>query len=222
MNFHTGCLVVVTGVWSLEKLIWLGRVISNRIRRFDELVVAPAQGNGTSEMTAIEIRSQRPRKVSYGQYIFIATPSIPHSITGSFQAHPYMIAWEHSDGSCQILTLLIAHCAGFSRMIPLCKSGTRMRLDGPYGGTKALQHFDKVLFIASGIGIAAHLLAIRHLVQAHNDKTSRVRRLSLLWFLETDGKTIARYIEKTRQMLTTSRTRSLGSKVPVRAHEARQ
>ena len=42
--------------------------------------------------------------------------------------------------------------------------------------------------MASGIGIAAHLLAIRHLLQAHEDKTARVRRISLLWFLEQPGK----------------------------------
>ena len=72
-------------------------------------------------------------------------------------------------------------------MVRFCEAGTRIRVDGPYGSVESLEQFDKVFFVASGIGLAAHLLAIRHLIQTHNDKTSRVRRLSLLWFLETEG-----------------------------------
>lgn len=40
-------------------------------------------------------------------------------------------------------------------------------------------------FIASGLGITAHFLAINHLLRAHENKTARIRRLTLLWFLET-------------------------------------
>ena len=60
-------------------------------------------------------------------------------------------------------------------------------MDGPYGHGAELDCFDKILFVASGIGVAAHLLAIRHLLQAHQDQTARVRRVSLLWFLEKTG-----------------------------------
>ena len=68
-----------------------------------------------------------------------------------------------------------------------CEPGTRIRVDGLYGGVESLEHFDKVFFVASGIGLAIHLLAIRYLIHAYNEKTLRVRRLSLLWFLETEG-----------------------------------
>ena len=72
-------------------------------------------------------------------------------------------------------------------MVKFCEASTRIRMDRLYSDIESLEHFDKVFFIASGIGLAAHLLAIRHLIHAHNEKTSRVRRLSLLWFLETEG-----------------------------------
>lgn len=196
-DFDTICLLIATGLWSFEKAIWFGRVVLDRFRKTDELTVISGQDNISSDVTMIEVRSQRPRKITYGQHIFVTVPSIPHSMVGRLQAHPYMIAWEHKDGSSQILTLLIAHRSGFSNVIRLCKSGTRMRLDGPYGGTEGLNKFDKVFFIASGVGVATHLLAIRHLVQSHNDKTSRVRRLSLLWFLETDGKISSHSAEAT-------------------------
>jgi predicted ferric reductase len=186
-DFHAICLFVTTGLWSSGKLIWLGRVVFDHTRNIDRITVIAAQENASPDVTTIQVRSRRPRKIACGQYIFITVPTIPHAVVGRIQAHPYMIAWEEKDNSNQILTLLVAPRAGFSRMVKLCESDTRIRVDGPYGGTRSLEQFDKVFFIASGIGVAAHLLAIRHLIQTHNNKTSRVRRLSLLWFLETDG-----------------------------------
>jgi predicted ferric reductase len=187
IDFHTICLFAATGLWTSGKLVWLGRVVFNRVRNIDRITVVAAQGNPNPDVTTIQVRSQRSRKITYGQYIFITVPTIPHTVVGRLQAHPYMIAWEEKDDSSQILTLIVTPRAGFSRMVKLCESDTRIRVDGPYGGTKSLEHFDKIFFITSGIGVAAHLLTIRHLIQTHNDKTSRVRRLSLLWFLETDG-----------------------------------
>lgn len=164
-GFHAICLFVATGLWSFEKLIWLGRVAFDRVCNLDQANISPSQGHTSSSITTIQIRSQRHRKITHGQYIFIAIPTIPRAILGRLQAPPYLVAWEHKDDSSQILTLLVAHRAGFGKMIQLCKSDARIRVDGPYGGTKSLKQFDKVLFVASGIGVAAHLLAIRHLVQ---------------------------------------------------------
>lgn len=200
LDFHTICLSIVTGIWSFEGLIWLGRMIYDRLRGVDKISIVPLQANEDSDVTIITIRCQRLRKITYGQYIYITIPSIPHSVVGRLQAHPYMVAWESRDGSGQTLTLIVAHRAGFSNMIKLCKNDTSMRVDGPYGGSKDLGHFDKVFFVASGVGLAAHLLAIRHLLQAHNDKTSRVRRLSLLWFLEKDGKPPTLHASRKRHM----------------------
>jgi len=60
-------------------------------------------------------------------------------------------------------------------------------VDGPYGGHTDLNNFDKVLLMARGIDLVAQLLSARHLVQAHLDQTARVRRLSLIWILESKG-----------------------------------
>lgn len=186
-DFHTICLFVVTGLWVFEKLIWLGRVVFGWLRNVDRITVVAPQENADRDVTTIQVRSQRPRKITYGQHIFIAVPTIPHTVVGRLQAHPYVVAWEEKEDSNQILTLLVAPRAGFSKKVKYCEPGTRIRVDGPYGGVESLERFDKVFFVASGIGLAAHLLAIRHLIHAHNEKTSRVRRLSLLWFLETEG-----------------------------------
>lgn len=200
-DFHTICLFVVTGLWVFEKIIWLGRVVFGWLRNVDRITVVAPQGNADRDVMTIQVRSQRPRKITYGQHIFIAIPTIPHTVVGRLQAHPYMVAWEEKEGSNQILTLLVAPRAGFSRKVKFCEAGSRIRVDGPYGGVEPLEHFDKVFFVASGIGLAAHLLAIRHLIHAHNEKTSRVRRLSLLWFLETEGQFPADLTKHMRESL---------------------
>lgn len=189
-DFHTVCLTIMTSLWSLEKSIWLGQTALNRYRGSDQISISPSLADtSNSDATLVQINLRRPRKIKYGQYVFITVPSLPHTIIGRFQSHPYMVAWSDTDstGLSRTLTLLIAHRNGFSKTISRCKPGTRCSLDGPYGALRRLEDFDKVLFVASGVGVATHLLAIRHLLNAHRDQTSRVRRLSLLWFVETEG-----------------------------------
>jgi hypothetical protein len=78
---------------------------------------------------------------------------------------------------------------GFSSLLKISGTGVPAIIDGPYGGGQyvALNQYDKVRSIANGIGIASHLLSIRYLMTAHDDQTARVRRLSVVWFLETKG-----------------------------------
>ena len=190
LDFNTICLIITTGLWLSEKTLWLFRRILSQYQGHSELNIVPnIEELEDSDATLVQINLQRPWKITYGQYVFITVASVPHTIIGRLQAHPYMVAWSDQDekGLSRTLTLLIAHQAGFSRRIRLCKSGTQVRLDGPYGSTRALDDFDKIFFIASGVGVAAHLLAIRYLLLAHVKQTSRVRSISFLWFLETAG-----------------------------------
>lgn len=147
------------------------------------------QGSLKVNAILLQITLSRPMMVHYGQYVHVTIPRVPYTIVGSMQSHPYLIAW--ADGGVKspskTISLLVQCRSGFSNRIRLCQSPTRISFHGPYGGSQALELFDKVLFMASGIGIAAHLLAAQRLLQAHNEQTSRVRRLSLLWFLETEG-----------------------------------
>lgn len=195
-DFHTICLTIMTSLWCLEKLIWLGQSVLNRYRGNDEISISHSLAETQDpNATLVQIHMKRPRKVKYGQYVFLTIPSLPHTIIGRLQSHPYMVAWADTDskGLSRTITLLVAHRNGFSKTISRLQPSTRCSLDGPYGSMRRLEDFDKVLFVASGVGIAAHLLAIRHLLNAHKDQTSRVRRLSLLWFVETEGKSKKHY-----------------------------
>lgn len=85
------------------------------------------------------------------------------------------------------IVLYVEAANGFTRRILQSNvDGLSVLVDGPYGRQPSLDRFDKVLFMASGAGIAAQLLHIRYLVEAHNAQTARVRRITLCWFLQRD------------------------------------
>jgi len=112
------------------------------------------------------------------------------------------------------MTLFSNRLKGFSNDV----LGHRQRslaaiVDGPYGRHTDLDHFDKVLIIARGIGPVAHLLAARHLVQAHFDPAARVRRLSLVWILGNKGK-FTDCASSDYHALTDQRSGALGERVP--------
>lgn len=67
------------------------------------------------------------------------------------------------------MTVIIEGADGFSqRLIESRRDNVRIILDGPYGQQTSLYIFDKVLFLACGIGVTTYLLQIRQLLEAHN------------------------------------------------------
>lgn len=102
-----------------------------------------------------------------------------------------MIAWAFHDEKDRLksIVLIVQRRRGFTRKLGFTGTIMPAIVDGPYGGVdfKELARYDKVLLMSSGAGIAAHLYMTRHLLLAHNQQTARVRRLTLLWFLEMPG-----------------------------------
>ncbi|KAK3216140.1 hypothetical protein GRF29_8g2246898 [Pseudopithomyces chartarum] len=132
---------------------------------------------------AMEIKYDKSWNLGPGQYIYVTLPRLSFHTLGLVQSHPYVITWN--DG--QHITILVERCKGFSNAIfALSDAITHSAIiDGPYGRVQSLGQYDKVLLLASGIGVAAHLLHIRQLLEAHEDKSVRVRRVALTWFLES-------------------------------------
>jgi NAD(P)H-flavin reductase len=102
-----------------------------------------------------------------------------------------MIAWvvENDKGHATTIMVLAQCYKGFTRRLQIANINASALVDGPYGGLEAdcFTHYDKVLLMSNGIGIAAHLYTARYLLFAHNRQTARVRRLTLIWLLETQG-----------------------------------
>lgn len=177
----------------IAALTWLGQhamwavllVRRNWGSRFpDSPVFNCFPSQSATQAVQVKILPKRPWKATPGQYVYLTLPKIaPHRL-GFVQSHPYMIAWADE----RSIVLLIERAGGLSDTIftsPHLRSS--VIIDGPYGHEVPLNGFDKVLFMASGIGIAAHLLPIKRLLEAHEDQSARVRRLTLVWFLESHG-----------------------------------
>ncbi|KAL5401100.1 hypothetical protein PMIN04_013131 [Paraphaeosphaeria minitans] len=181
------CLGVASAAWLLQHVIWLIRLIHQTPGSRSTPIVSIEKFNALTpnspEAMAIELKFERKWDLGPGQYIYITLPRLSLHTLGLIQSHPYVIAWI--DG--QDIIILVERNKGFSNAIfalPTVTTHSAM-VDGPYGRVQSLGQYDKVLLLASGIGVAAHLLHIRHLLEAHKDKSVRVRRVALTWFLET-------------------------------------
>lgn len=189
-RFFVAILAVVSGLWLGTQVLW---VVSLHYRNggFDGSVLSDVQcfQPGGRQITACRLVVPLRTHCTFkpGQYVYI---TIPERNFGLLQRHPYIVAWVSPDsgGSGSMIHLLVECRRGFSRDVPFCPAGkVSVILEGPYGGTQDLNGYDKVLFMAHGIGIASHLLAISHLLQCHESQKARVRRISLVWVVASEG-----------------------------------
>jgi predicted ferric reductase len=186
-RFNIIVLGVASCMWFIQQVFWLTRLCYRNIGSGSSTVTSfkpYLSQDPSSEGMDITLKLKKPWKVRPGQYVYLTLPNISRHHGGFLQAHPYVIAWlEGSD-----ISLIVQRRSGFSDDIfRATHRHTSIIVDGPYGQPQQFMYYDKVLFIASGIGIAAHLLAIRDLLEAHENRSARVRRITLLWFLETAG-----------------------------------
>jgi hypothetical protein len=135
----------------------------------------------------LSFRVDEHHPIKPGQYYFIAKP---WKRFGFLQRHPYTVAWtDVSKNGGPRIHFLIECQNGFSRKIQLARPKIdTVLLDGPYGGHTQLQDYDKVLFVAKGIGLVSQLLSIRQLLKDHDDQKARVRRITLFWELDANCK----------------------------------
>ncbi|KAH7033980.1 hypothetical protein B0J12DRAFT_766323 [Macrophomina phaseolina] len=182
------CLTIASSLWLLQKLTWLVLLFyrNHGFRAGHQAWIIPLQrGLGTAAVR-LDIEVLKPWAVQPGQYVYITIPGVDHRRLGFLQAHPYIISWAANDGQKGYITIILEGAHGFSQgIIDSRKDNVQVMLDGPYGKQASLHAFDKVLFVACGIGVTAHLLQIRQLLEAHNQSTARVRRITLIWFLYT-------------------------------------
>ena len=189
-SFTTVCLSIASGFWVLDQVIWIILLIYRNYR---------TDSRNIAHCYPVYYRQEKPQAIQLhidvhhswnihpGQYVYAIVPTVPHFFIGCFQAHPYMVAWSTTYGNSSEIVLLIERRRSFSRAISFHKTISHIYLDGPYGTPQPLHNYDKVLFMALGIGVAAHLISIRHLIEAHNSRSARVRRISLVWVLESQG-----------------------------------
>ena len=142
-------------------------------------------------MIAVDIR--RPWKFGPGQYAYLTIPRV--STAAVFQSHPFTITWW--DESHRKAFFLVSPQNGFSRNLLLYRSnliearqeffgkwvGLKPSLttvvEGPYGQSDDLGSFGTVIMIATGLGVAAQIPCIRHLLEAHQNREVRTQNIIL-------------------------------------------
>jgi predicted ferric reductase len=135
-----------------------------------------------AKLYRVKIALSLQRTIAPGQYFYLV-----HRKWFFFQSHPYMVAWEEKEGDKQYVYFLVERRKGFSAWLQAqmpSKEPSKepsVYMDGPYGGHIHLRNYDSVLFVSRGIGVASQILLIRDLLEAHDGKEARVRRVTLLW-----------------------------------------
>ncbi|KAF2849416.1 hypothetical protein T440DRAFT_508606 [Plenodomus tracheiphilus IPT5] len=186
------CLVASATLLLTQKLscllFFLYRNLSSGPSCQASIVRFPQSGSG-EEVLQVRLNVKRPWTVVPGQYVYISLPALRIFYLGFLESHPFMVAWPIYDdrGQLESIVLLVQTCRGFTRRLQMSKTTSSAFIDGPYGGveTESLGGYDKVLLMSCGIGLASHLGTARHLLLAHNRQTARIRRLTLVWLLES-------------------------------------
>ncbi|KAF1352469.1 hypothetical protein BDV97DRAFT_368220 [Delphinella strobiligena] len=197
-DIESTCLVITTVLWTTHTLLWLGAILwHNGIlsRKYRYEIEHLESSSGTFGATRIRIKNGL-WKISPGQYVYVRLRDLgPHYWYSIFESHPYMIAWIERDDAHAAerreIVLVAERRNGISDVLSLANgrrdSGGRLTVDGPYGSAAGLGKHDIAVYAASGVGLVAHLLSIKHLIRKYQSKESRVRRIFLVWVLEAES-----------------------------------
>lgn len=142
-----------------------------------------------AEDTPLKIRMAlpRPMHVKAGQYVNLWMPSV--SFSSWLQCHPFMVtSW--SPGRQDVLDLFVRTRHGLTEKLRAraAREGTASFtafVSGPYGRSESVGEYESVLAVASGFGIAGVVPYIKRLLYGYNTSSVRVRRVHLVWQVQT-------------------------------------
>jgi NAD(P)H-flavin reductase len=131
----------------------------------------------------------RPVKVEAGQYINLWMLSV--SLWSWVQKHPFtVILW--SKCTQDTIELLVQPCHGLTTDL-LCYAPVAVQssvsflalFTGPHGTSEDVSQYESIIVIASRYGITAAIPYLKKLIYRYNTCTSQVRRLHLVWQVES-------------------------------------
>lgn len=147
--------------------------------------------DSTPKLTPIKVSLYLPRPVTViaGQYINLWLPSV--SMWSWAQTHPFTVtSW--SRGKQNILELVVEPRQGLTKslahrahLMGLGGLQCMALYSGPHGITESVDNYESVLCVASGPGIAAVIPYVKKLIHSYNTCTSHVRRVHLVWQVES-------------------------------------
>ncbi|PGG98896.1 hypothetical protein GX51_06543 [Blastomyces parvus] len=135
----------------------------------------------------IHVTLPRPLEVKAGQYVNLWMPSV--GLASWMQTHPFMVtSWP--PGKQDVLELFAQTRRGLTAKLQARaavdgSASFSVFVSGPHGLSEPVSQYETVLAIVSGFGIASVLSYLKQLLHGYNTSTSSIRRVHLVWQVET-------------------------------------
>ncbi|KIN06085.1 hypothetical protein OIDMADRAFT_154862 [Oidiodendron maius Zn] len=190
----------VVALWVTEHLLRATRVLY-RNRGGSKAVVEALPGNACR----VTIAMARPWSFKPGQHAYLYIPSL-----GLWTSHPFSVAWSQEteildpDEKLAMnrqdilamqktsLSFIVRARTGFTNTLyqrALASTDGRFTAncvaEGPYGGMHMMHSYGTVMLIAGGVGITHQVPHVRDLVAGYANGTVAVRRLVLIWIIQS-------------------------------------
>lgn len=130
----------------------------------------------------VRLTLNRPNlRYSPGQHAFISMPGV--ALT-RYEQHPMTMA--NIQNSAGDVTFIIRAQSGFTRRLVNRLQSTKASdincyIDGPYGISHDLNHYDSVILVAGGTGVTYALAHFLSIIKASRDQTTAVSHARLVW-----------------------------------------
>jgi predicted ferric reductase len=182
-------VIIAAAAYVSLTVIQLASVVFRNVLLSRRCARAYVEPYGTA--SRITLNLDRPFKVKPGQWTYVWIPSV--SFWSPFHSHPFMVSWRENDveKKTSSLTLLAQVHTGFTKRIHDQATSPEPYLawiDGPYGKPPDYGKYESVILVASGIGVTAHILAIKDLLEDHKQGLTRTKSVSLYWQIDQECK----------------------------------
>lgn len=193
-------LLVASGIFGLTLLsqstvflyrngLFSGRGTPRAIVSFN---VSKAEEDTVVNAVHVRVLLPRPVRVEAGQYINLWMPSV--SLCSWMQTHPFTVtSW--SKGKQDTMELLVKPRRGLTadlaRYAPTDERSEGSSISclafitGPHGVSEEVSHYESILLLASGCGVAGAIPYLKKAIYGYNTCTSQIRRLHLVWQVES-------------------------------------
>jgi NAD(P)H-flavin reductase len=129
----------------------------------------------------VDLISYGPLEVAPGQFLSLYIPSL--GFVSKFQTRSFMVSWQAKN----ITTVLVEPKRNFSRRLKLLvgsKKACHAWIAGPYGNPPGYGTFEAIIFVANGIGIAAHIFAMKDLLAKYRQRQVMTRSIHIYWWMD--------------------------------------
>ncbi|KAF4465358.1 hypothetical protein FALBO_7803 [Fusarium albosuccineum] len=160
----------------------LGRKFGNGNGDQAGAIKHPGLGTGTDfDYVQVTLNLRKPLMIQPGQYIRLW---VPLDFTTVVQSHPFAIA-DWSPDPRRDLELFVEVRRGLTKKLREELSlGMRSNIGmftGPYGRTLSIEHYETILLVATGFGVAALIPYLQWLVHAVHSHKADVVPMHLFW-----------------------------------------